>query len=198
MVGKIAAFVAVLAALVWLVRPADGFDFVLRWDRLVAFLAAVATFLGTEALDVKRNTQPHPNDTRLLTRVLSQLNPETVIPFLREHDFGGAFNSEYITPILRFSDGWHGADKAFQNKTVEAKHKAMVVSANRLVRSIAKYTYPIGDGRFSSVLHDDLRNKPRPEWVNIQAKKLNEAADEFITAYDAFLKVACKFIPIEQ
>lgn len=197
-IGKIAAFLAVLATLVWFVRPANGFSFVLHWDRLVALLAAVATYLGMEAYEVKRNKEPHPNDIRLLKRLLSKLTPDGLIPFFREHDFGGAFRSEYAEPILRFSDGWHGSDKEFQNKAVEAKHKSMVTATNKLAHSIAKYTCPVGDGSFSSVLHDDLRNQPRPEWVNIDARKLNDAANEFVAAYDAFLKVACKFIPIES
>lgn len=198
--GRVVAFLAVLASLLWLVRPEDGFEFTMQLDRLITFLLALSAFLGTEGyagyLAKRKDWNVHPNDQSLLRKLLRDLNPDGVVAFLREHDFGGTFTRSSTNPVLRFADTWVGADKEFQDKEVEERHKELVEAAKKLSGLIASKTSPI-DGDAQSVVPKRLQGEERPDWVLRDAQELNEAADRFVEKFDEFIKTARRKIPID-
>lgn len=198
--GRVVAFIAVLASLLWLVRPEDGFEFTVQWDRLITFLLALSAFLGTEGyaghLAKRKGWNVHPNDQALLRRLLRELDPDGVVAFLREHDFGGTFMRSSTDPVLRFADTWVGADKEFQDNEVEDRHKDLVEAAKELSELIASKTSPIGrDGQ--SVVSKRFQGEERPDRILRDAQEINEAADRFVEKFDEFVKTARRKIPIE-
>ena len=196
---RLVSFIAVLVAVVWLVLPDGDYEFIFHLNRLVIFLGALAAFFAAEGADFserkKSRTTAHPNDVRLLQRILGFLDPEGVIVVLRDHDFGGAFLRSDIDPLLRFAATQKGADKAFQNKTVEKKHVKLIASARKLSGLIAARTFPIGAGDGQSVRTPESANEPVPERVRQNAKDINDAADEFVNNFDEFIVVARREIP---
>ena len=199
--GRVVAFVAVLASLIWLVRPEDGFVFTVQWDRLITFLLAVSAFLGTEGysgyLAKRKGWNVHPNDQALLRKLLRELEPDGIVAFLREHDFGAPFMRSSVNPVLKFADTWRGADKEFQDSEVEESHKKLVKTAKELAGLIASKTSPT-PGDAQSVVPERLQGEERPDWVLRDAKEINEAADCFVEHYDYFVKIARRKIPIDQ
>jgi len=198
-IGRVIAFIAVLASLLWLVRPEDGFEFSLQWDRLITFLFALSAFLGTEVYSgyspKEKGREVHPNDQALFNRLIRELDPDGVVAFLREHDFGGTFMRSSTNPVLRFADTWVGADKEFQDSEVEEKHQELVEAAKTLSGLIASKTSPIG-GDAQSVVPQHLQGEERPDWVLRDARDLNEAADRFVEKFDEFMKISRRKIPI--
>ena len=198
--GRVVAFIAVLASLLWVVRPEDGFEFTVQWDRLITFLLALSAFLGTEGyagyLAKKKGWNVHPNDQALLRRLLGELDPDGVVAFLREHDFGGTFMRSSTNPVLRFADTWVGADKEFQDKEVEDRHKELVKAAKKLSELIATKTSLIG-GEAQSVVSERFQGEERPDWILRDAQEINDAADRFVEKFDEFIKMARRKIPID-
>ncbi|MCK2045599.1 MULTISPECIES: hypothetical protein [Chromohalobacter] len=198
--GRVVAFTAVLAALLWLVRPEGGFEYTVHWDKLITFLLALSAFLGTEGyagtLAKRKGWNVHPNDQALLRRLFRELDPDGVVQFLREHDFGGTFMRSSTAPVLRFADTWVGADKEFQDNEVEVKHKELVEAAKKLSGLIASKTSPIS-GDASSVVSKRFQGKERPEWILRDAHEINEAADLFVEKFDEFVKTARRKIPVD-
>lgn len=200
-IGRVVAFLAVMAALLWLVRPEDGFAFTLQWERLITFLITLSGFLGTEVFSGYRAKTKawdvHPNDQALLKRLIRVLDPDGVVAFLREHDFGGTFMRSTTSPVLRFSNTWVGADKQFQDKEVEEKHKELVEAARELSGLIACKTSPIG-GDAQSVVPQHFQGEKRPDWILRDAQELNDAADRFVEKFDEFIKISRRKIPIDD
>lgn len=197
--GRVAAFLAVLAALVWLVLPVGEYEFVLRWDRLTVFLTALAAFCGAEVTGSRLyhtgGTRAHPNDVQLLQRLWRELEPDRVVPFLREHDFGGTFLRANTNPVLRFADTWVGGDKKFQERRIESAHQRLVSAAHSLSRLIALKTAPV-TGDMQSAVPERFRGEQLPDWVRRDAVALNEAADNFVSAFDEFVAVVAEQMPL--
>ncbi|WP_156100387.1 hypothetical protein [Thioalkalivibrio sp. ALJ1] len=198
--GRSVAFIAVLASLLWVVRPEDGFEVSVQWERIITFTLALSAFLGTEGYvgysAKKKGWNVHPNDQALLRRLLRELDPDGVVAFLREHDFGGTFMRSSTKPLLRFGDTWVGADKEFQDKEVEDRHKELVKAAKNLSGLIATKTSPIGrDGQ--SVVSERFQGEERPDWIMRDAQEINDAADRFVEKFDDFIKTARRKIPID-
>ena len=198
--GRVVAFIAVLASLLWVVRPEDGFEFTVQWDRLITFLLALSAFLGTESyagyFAKKKGSNVHPNDQALLRRLLRELDADGVVAFLREHDFGGTFMRSSTNPVLRFADTWVGEDKDFQDKEVEDRHKELVKAAKKLSGLIATKTSPIGRDA-QSVVSERFQGEERPDWILRDAQEINDAADRFVLNFDEFIKMARRKIPID-
>ena len=191
------AFLAVLAALIWLVEPDEHCTVQLGLERVVMFLGALAAFLSMEGASYFRSgrAKTHANDVSLLNKLFHLLPADRVVAFLREHDFGNTFLRSHTDPLLRFSDTWVGADKEFQDRAVEKVHKILVDKARTLARLIAVKTSPVG-GDHQSVFAQNLRGQPRPDWVVLDAAEINQAADQFVTAYDGFVREARKRIEL--
>src|SRR4051812_24151594 len=103
-----------LAALTWFLWPDAHWS--VHPDALgmfiVTFLAWIAaTFLGQSG-SISRPPDVHPHDVELLAQFNTML-PPVQRQFLREHNFGSAYNRTNVSGLLEFADAWEGADFEF-------------------------------------------------------------------------------------
>jgi len=115
------------------------------------------------------------------------LNPNGVISFLREHDFGGQFLREDVAPLHEFVVIGKNPDNEFIDPILEKERQTLLDSARKLAMSIATKTAPNSVGNFS-VLPKHLVDGPRPDWVIREAAELNEAATAFVDNYESFVR----------
>lgn len=125
-------------------------------------------------------------DLKSLALILETLNPQGVIAFLRDYDFGSAFNREDIAPLKNFVNISGAPEHAFLFPDLEQERQQVVEEARVLSKLIGLKTFP-RQGSYSSVLPDDLVNEERPDWVNRNANEINKAATAFIRAFDRFV-----------
>lgn len=186
---RLIALFGVLATEAWLLWNPVGWD--LKWDALAGFFGALLALFILE----RKDHSPLPNQTPLITsadtalfdKLLKLLAPDGVILFLREHDFGGSFAREDIAPLHTFVALGKNPNNEFIDTSLESERQLLLNSASKLAMEIATKTAPNTAGYFS-VLPNHLVNSPRPEWVNREAKELNEAATEFVELYDKFVR----------
>jgi hypothetical protein len=126
-------------------------------------------------------------DSERFASVLELLNPQEVIAFLREHDFGGMFDRKEIAPLHRFVDISNGPEQAFLLADLEQQRIQMAERARTLSKLLGLNTHP-RQGNLSSVLPENYVNQPRPVWVNKNATEINDAATAFVQAFDEFVR----------
>ncbi|WP_153304241.1 hypothetical protein [Desulfovermiculus halophilus] len=197
--ARISFFIAVLATLVWVVQPNESCEFELHFDRISAFFLALASFILTEYSSYKKSSANHisyhPNDKLLLQELYQDIDSHNLIYFLRTHDFGASFNPDDTRPLHIFVGKWIGADKDFQDNSIEKQKKLLVASAQRLSHLIGNKTYNINQYVQSTSPkneHGELRSEKT--WQNIN--EINKAADDFVSKYDNFIRVCKKKIPL--
>jgi hypothetical protein len=138
------------------------------------------------AQDVADGERKRIADSKSLALVLEALNPQGVVAFLRDHDFGGTFDREDIAPLRKFINLSNGPEQAFLFSDLEQKRQQMAEEARVLSKLIALKTHP-RQGNYNSVLPDDLVNEVRPDWVNRNAIEINDAATAFVGTFDQFV-----------
>jgi hypothetical protein len=189
---RLTALLGVLATEAWLLWNPNGWE--LKWDALAGFFAALLALFVLERKD-HQITPPRPAETERVTptdvgvfeQLLELLKPSGVISFLREHDFGGSFLRDDITPLHTFVAVGGNPDNEFVDPALEKERQLLFNNASHLAMLIAKYTSPNAAGHLS-VLPNRLVNSPRPDWVLREAKELNEAASAFVEIYDNFVR----------
>jgi hypothetical protein len=128
-------------------------------------------------------------DAQVLARVLSSLRPEGVITFLRDHDFGGSFDPEWVKPLHRFVDEANRPDHEFLLPELEALRLNLIEKGRVLSNLVALKTHRRDFG-FQSVLPDSLVNAERPKHIIDAALNLNNAATDFVASYDELIRKA--------
>ncbi len=135
----------------------------------------------------KLNERQITTDKKTLKKLTDMFDEVEAIYFLREHDFGGSFDREKISPLngmMFYSD--EPANKMVI-KELESLRKEMINKAQVLQNLIGGKTFPQSKGNFNSVLPEEYANKKRPDWVIQAANELNVAATDFVTTYDDFV-----------
>lgn len=128
-------------------------------------------------------------DSENLKTILSVLDPDRVMAFLRDHDFGGIYDREDTEPLHRFLELSQRPDAEFLSSDLENMRRSLVEGGTRLSRLLALKTHP-RHGTFSSVVPENLINEERPPWVNQNAEEINDAATEFVQAFERLVRHA--------
>lgn len=188
---RLTALLGVLATEAWLLWNPTGWE--LKWDALAGFFGALLALFVLE-----RKDHPTPatststvsvtsTDIAVFEKLLALLDPNHVISFLRDHDFGGSFSREDIAPLNTFVAVGINPDSEFIDPALEKERKILLGSANKLGLAIAKNTAPNSVGNLS-VLPNHLVDSPRPDWIIRETKELNEAATAFVDQSDNFVR----------
>jgi hypothetical protein len=128
-------------------------------------------------------------DAATLKNILDALNPDTVIAFLRNHDFGGLYNRESTEPLKRFLALSRRPDAEFLNPVLEQQRESLIETGDRLVRLLALKTHP-RQGTFSSVVPESMINEKHPPWIDENAKEINDTATEFVDSFENLVRRA--------
>ncbi len=128
-------------------------------------------------------------DAATLASILKTLEPDGIIAFLREHDFGGLFNRNDIAPLRRFIDQASRPDQEFLTSELEELRSRLVLLGHTLSSLIGAKTYP-RHGNFNSVLPENLVNVERPPVIRENATKLNDTATDFVDSFDELVRKA--------
>lgn len=189
---RLTALLGVLATEAWVLWSPN--EWILKWDALAGFFAALLALLLLERKDHQVVTSGSPEtervtlaDVAVFDQLIGLLQPNGVISFLREHDFGGSFLREDIAPLHTFVAIGGNPDNEFVTPSLEQERQLLLANAHDLAMLIATYTSPNSVGNLS-VLPNHLVNLPRPDWVLREAKELNEAASAFVEIYDNFVR----------
>ncbi|OYZ62544.1 MAG: hypothetical protein B7Y04_11710 [Gallionellales bacterium 24-53-125] len=176
----------------WLLWNPTGWEF--KWDALAGFFGALLALFVLERKDHSVPTQTFtaiesvtPTDIHVFEKLLALLDPNRVILFLREHDFGGSFSRDDIAPLKTFVAVGKNPDSEFIDPAIEKERKILLEAARKLVMALGKNTSPTSSDNLS-VLPSHLVNSPRPDWVIREAKELNEASTAFVDLYDNFIR----------
>jgi hypothetical protein len=125
-------------------------------------------------------------DSERFAFILELLNPQEVIAFLREHDFGGMFDRKKIAPLNRFVDISTNPEQTFLFTELEQQRVQLAERARALSKLLGLNTHP-RQGPFSSVLPENYINEVRPAWVDENATEINDAATSFVKAFEEFV-----------
>lgn len=126
-------------------------------------------------------------DTATLSSIIKILEPDNIIAFLREHDFGGIFNRDDVAPLHRFIDHASRPDQEFLIPELEEIRLQLLISARELSKLIGATTYP-RHGSFNSVLPENLVNSERTSLIYKNAANLNAAATNFVDLFDKLVR----------
>ncbi len=128
-------------------------------------------------------------DAATLASIIKTLEPDGIIAFLREHDFGGLFDRNDIAPLGRFIDHASRPDQEFLTTELEELRSRLLLLARELSNLIGAKTYP-RNGTLNSVLPEHLVNVERPPLIRENATKLNDTATDFVDSFDELVRKA--------
>lgn len=128
-------------------------------------------------------------DAATLASILSILDPDRVIAFLRNHDFGGIYDREETEPLSKFLELSRRPDAEFLSPDLEQLRKSLAAAGKRFSSSLALNTHP-RQGTYNSVLPESLINEKQPPWVDENAKELNDQATEFVEIFERLVRQA--------
>lgn len=167
-----------------------------EYEPAIAFIAALGVLLARDPI---RARLAGPNAGQLHDRALfqqfSQALPfDPTIRVLRDYDMGDPIPRQAINLLYEFSDTWENVEKEFLDPELEKERKVLQTSARDLANEIARRTVPVGDQTYISVFSDQLRasSHGRPPHVIEDAKILNTKTGEFVTKYEAFVRLCRK------
>lgn len=135
------------------------------------------------AADDERKRQ---TDAATLAAILTVI-PARLIQFLKQHDFGGTFNREELAPLDAFLSEASHPDREFLISELETLRTRLLESGRNLSNLIAFKTFP-REHTFSSVLPAEAVLGPRADWVDDNASELNNAAEEFVSAFEELVR----------
>lgn len=167
-----------------------------EYEPAIAFIAALGFLLAKDpiraSLAVPNAGQLH--DRELFQQFLRALPFDPTIRVLRDYDMGDSIPRQAIDLLYEFSDTWKSVEKEFLDAELEKERIAVHTSASDLAAEIARRTVPIGDQTYISVFSDQLRasGHGRPPHVIEDAKILNTKAAEFVSKYEAFVRLCRK------
>lgn len=167
-----------------------------EYEPAIAFIAALGVLLAKDPI---RASLAGPNagqlhDRDLFQQFLRALPFDPTIRVLRDNDMGDSIPRQAINLLYEFSDTWKSVEKEFLDAKLEKERIALHTSASDLAAEIARRTVPVGDQTYISVFSDQLRasGHGRPPHVIEDAKILNTKAAEFVSKYEAFVRLCRK------
>jgi hypothetical protein len=169
------------------------------FEPAIAFIAALGVLLAKEPLKAhfRSSGGARLHDQHLFQAFLKTFPTEPTIRFLKDHDYGGAFDKQAIAPLNEFVNTWDSVENEFLDPEVEKQRKALFSLAFKLASEITRRTVPLRDGSYLSVFSDQQRasGQPRPASVLEDAKVLNATASDFVPKYEDFVRLCrSKFV----
>lgn len=128
-------------------------------------------------------------DTQLFQKFLENFPSNGyTIPFLRDHDLGGAYHDINLTDINKFVNIWNNVEYHFLDKEIEEKRGELWKKCHDFTYFLAMHSYDLNGGPMFSCVPDMYRGAwDYPEHVNQAIKEPNEKATECYELHQAFV-----------
>ncbi|NOR46408.1 MAG: hypothetical protein GQ534_12555 [Candidatus Delongbacteria bacterium] len=190
---KIISFIAILASEAWFLYPTENWKF--NWEPLIVFLVSIIAYISLESYDdikkKKNNKQvPSQNDIKLFESLIKLIPSDSIIQFLKDHDFKSSFRFDYVKPIYEFLALWNNVEHEFLDKEIDNLRQELHKSAQHLMNEIGVKTFH-NKADLHSVKPEEMHG-PMPEKIIQNGVDINEAADVFVEAHEKFVRLAKK------
>jgi hypothetical protein len=116
---------------------------------------------------------------------LSALISEDVVGFLRS--VGNGFERERLSPMLRFTEVWHGASHRFRDPQIDDARMAVLEAATRFLRYVGGETFDLGNGMQGAP--PEWKSKDPQRYARV-VRELGEHAATVIAARERLVTVA--------
>lgn len=187
-IDRIGSGLFAIAMLLWLLWPST--EWTLDPEPAVAFAVALCVWLWREwsasraSGETKAAPTAHPHDVSLAKKVRTAFD-EQIRSFLRKHDFGAVFRTEYANQIFGIADEWHGLDYEFQDPVLDNAMFELLRLNRELSEKISTWSGPVRDSRLLSVPTDPERYDDFfSENTTKRVSELNELATNTLEAYE--------------
>jgi hypothetical protein len=199
---KVLSFVAFLASFAWFLRPGEDWQF--AWSPFVTMCVTLATYVGAHIVsplksDLTTTDNSKTETTNLLSaadlelcEAFSNLFSPKLMSFYQEHSFYDSFSPTYLKPLFDYVDGWVTVHYRFNDVDLEDAHARFRRKAAEFSHALTQYTGQ-ENGR-ATVAPSNFAGGDYPEWVNENARKLNNLASEFVSYHESFAKYMNKRI----
>jgi hypothetical protein len=163
-------------------------------EKSMAVLAAIGAWLWAEIST--HSTVPHPQDVKLLQDVHILLKDG--MGFIRKHDFGNSFNENSINCYYALLDQWKGPHLKFVDKKLQRSWDSVYSSATKFTHLILENCTNISvDTTMLTVKTPiDLQQGNRAPQTLKAAKDINEAADQTVDKWDAFVALGVRRLQV--
>jgi len=161
------------------------------WEPIITGIAFFGTLIGLELAEKK--SQKNNPDIILYNRLIELIPSGNIIEFLKNHDFGGPLNSEYLNPLRDFNYYWDNAEYEFLNPKLEAKKRDLMKATNEFIGYFALNTWSLG-GNIQSVPADWQDDNPE-RWEKTRSE-LNRLSDRIVTVHQELVRMAKKILHV--
>ncbi|MBN1397319.1 MAG: hypothetical protein JXA06_04725 [Bacteroidetes bacterium] len=156
---KLLTLICLIACIAWYFNKPD-------WEPLITGIGIFSALIGLEFAETK-SIKNNP-DIVLYRKFIFLIPSATLIEFLKNHDFGGPFDSEILRPLDDFVAYWDNAEHEFVNSKIEKKKEMLLSVIHDFLSCIGHNTYPT---------HNDSQSIPA-EWQEDQRERWNQARQE--------------------
>lgn len=190
--GRFTSGVAAMLMLVWLLWPSEPWR--LEPEPLMAFaLAFIAWLFSLAEPGRSSSVAGGSNHDRGLFDRFKETLQEDERQFLREHDFGGAFDRARMSGIREISATWRGASFEFDDPALEAEFTPLLQAIQTFSTDVARMTNTLrGQTDFVSAVSEKDREGEWSERTVANIKKMNNDAEALTARLDAFIRTARK------
>jgi hypothetical protein len=132
-------------------------------------------------------------DEEVFKFIKKQIYESGVITFLREHDFGGSYQSDYVNPMVNLMyEIENNPEVEFINADLEQTFANLIISIKKFLGYHAQYTFPhdvLSDYRWVPQDWLEKGEKSANRYYEV-VNKLNEHSTNIVINYDMFAKLA--------
>ena len=193
---RITLGISAIAATAWLLWPNETFSF--KPDAAIATITAIFAWIAYEFQETfDQNVNISDHDIELYSNVIELFNKGVRID-LDQHDFGNAFEYDFVKPIHHAADTWNGSDFEFDDGSLEEVFSIMKLQVKYLSNHIAMNTFSTDHDAmiFSFKTEIDKHGVQKRTWDKIKAA--NDGASKFSTSLDNLIKRYRKIASISK
>ncbi|WP_332770114.1 hypothetical protein [Phenylobacterium sp.] len=112
--------------------------------------------------------------------------------FLREHDFGGAFNWKKLEGLQNFAADWQGAEYEFDDPDVQIKFAEILQKSRQFLHDLSLGTWMIDRSQqwASAITEADRQGVDWRPSTRKRVDGFNELSTDLIDSMDGFIKFA--------
>lgn len=134
-------------------------------------------------------------DHRLFQKIREMLPGDTIIKFLREHDYGGSFPRIYHVPLYDFIEWSELPETEFFNATLEAMRAELESSIRQFLKACSGRIFRHHNSDWLSIPSEWLEKDKKTQQRFWDAQKtLNKLAANICEQYDKFISQGRKIL----
>ena len=133
-------------------------------------------------------------DKKVLRDFMETVPSNGSIRFLRDNDFGGSFELDYLHEIRAFVYGRNGPEHEFLDPVLEAARNQFWKAGKALLNALAVNTFPTSREGLQSVPRD--WHEDSPQRFARAVSEIHAAADTVCDTYDALVRLARKKLAV--